>query len=633
LKDSLETGLRNPTSNIDPKRLGDFLYRTVINGEKVDPNHLNSSILNKQTSLNKNFARSVDAATKLTSNLDAILTTSEQMLKVFGVKNLPTPVKETMKAVKKVNQVLTVVQGAAMGYATGGPVGAVAGFASSGGLDLISGGGSGDAKLDEISRKLDMVLENQVKIMQMQVATMNMIKELAVMVDQYHQKEMAALAELKDYSLVELEMEKASLNKDIRACERIISYQLASIWKKFDYSTNSFHSLNNIEGIRERFTASITGIQDIRRIMTSLEANAYSTCQTGIAEAFGGNEASENPLLAIFTTKENENLYNFQETTYLPLVRSLEYFANTNNFDIVPLHVPTAKFDTLNLKHAYIEYARTNGNTNGNTRDNYELNHLVSVKSLERYLGNLLILNPILELDKDVWQKNYQEIISTYIENSNTENNQNSRSHFFLNNALKLVQSSIAQEALLAGEPLIVSLRDSYKDELFSMVECTDIKRADIPATEYPFFCSLRSNLLLLKNIVHYQLKSESVKENFMAQYETALQKKDVASISKLLAMNVPADRIVLSEDKENKTFVASIKIPNPNKEADGTNPHVFVKLPSVEELKAGQIMYSENMSRLIKMQSLILDAIEKVAPVKRNYEDKDLLKLILAGA
>jgi hypothetical protein len=123
------------------------------------------------------------------------------------------------------------------------------------------------------------------------------------------------------------------------------------------------------------------------------------------------------------------------------------------------------------------------------------------------------------------------------------------------------------------------------------------------------------------------------VKENFMAQYETALQKKDVASISKLLAMNVPADRIVLSEDKENKTFVASIKIPNPNKEADGTNPHVFVKLPSVEELKAGQIMYSENMSRLIKMQSLILDAIEKVAPVKRNYEDKDLLKLILAGA
>lgn len=122
-----------------------------------------------------------------------------------------------------------------------------------------------------------------------------------------------------------------------------------------------------------------------------------------------------------------------------------------------------AKYSSLRHKNIYVMYS----STNPSSHENYEFENLISVKNLERYLGHLLILGPLLEVDKNVWQMSYQEIINTYIANSNTDSNQNTRSHYFLNNALKMVQSSIAQEALLAGEPILLTLNDKYLEDIF----------------------------------------------------------------------------------------------------------------------------------------------------------------------
>lgn len=615
----------NGSSNVHSRRIIDFLHKKVISGKEVKPDGTNPSIFSKQVSFIENFNKSINAAANLTANLGAIVETSMKMSQLLGIK----PSKDLMKVLdkaQKVSAVISTVQAGIAGFASGGFIGAMGAISSGPLMSMMGGGGSRDsAKLDEISKKLDVVIKQQQMIMKMQVETMNMIKELALMVDMYHQREMAALAELRDYSLVELEMEKASLNKEIRSCERMINYQLASIWNSYNFGRESFNSINNIDLIRDRFTTSITGLNDIRRIMYSVEENGYSACQTGIAEAFGGNDAKENPLRAIFATEEYKNLYAFQRDTYMPLVNTLEHFADTDSFDNIPLHLPVSNFDSLKHKAPYIEYAKSTANSN----EVYDLENLISVKNLERYLGHLLILNPLLDIDKSVWQKSYQDIITSYIENSNTENNQNTRSHYFLNNALKLVQSSIAQEALLAGEPLLFDLHDRYFEDIFSASDCLAIKRTDIPSSDYPFFCAVRSNRLLMKNLVHFHLRT-GMNDNIFSQYEEAFKKGDAAAIARILDMSTAKDRIVVTKSGDENSI--SINVSNPVKDPENKNNFIAIKLPTPAELKDGKIIYSENMPRLLKMQDLILDAIEKVAPVKRGHKDNELLKLLMVG-
>lgn len=615
--------IRPGAADISSRRIVDFLHGSLLGGKKPSANGTNESILSKQRSFGENFDKSLKAAGNLTNNLSAIIQTTQAMSKLLGIKPSKDLANVLDKA-QKVSAVISTVQSAVAGFASGGFIGAIGAIGSGPLMSMMGGGRSADsAKLDEISRKLDMVLKNQQIIMKMQVETMNMIKELALMVDTYHQQEMIALAELRDYSLVNLEMQKATINKDIRSCESMIEYQLNSVWKSFDFSTGSIYNINNIAFINEKFTSSISGLQDIRRIMTSVEEDGFKKCQAGIAEAFGGNNSEENPIRAIFASDENKNLFKFQREVYSPLLTSLEYIADTSDFDSLPLHVPSATYDSLQFKRPYINNAGLAERSN----DNYDMTHLVSVKNLERYLSHLIVLHPLLDLDKPVWQKSYEEIVNTYIENSNTENNQNTRSHYFLNNALKMVQSAIAQEALLAGEPILEKLQDAYIDDIFSAQQCDAIKRQDVPEPEaISFFCALRNNKLLMKNVLQLHLSKKVNNVSFMDNYRAAIDAGNKAEIAKLLDMGMSAERIEVAKNRDGNGNDVFVIVMNASKEK------VSVKLPSLESLKEGQILYSENMSRLLKMQNLILNGLEKVAPVKRDHKDKDLLKLLLVS-
>jgi hypothetical protein len=611
------------SSDVHSRRIVDFLHGSIISGKKIKPDGTNESIFSKQVSFNDNFNKSVKAAASLTSNLSAILQTTQAMTSLLGIKPSKDLANVLDKA-QKVSAVISTVQSAVAGFASGGFIGAMGAIGSGPLMSMMGGGGKSQdsAKLDEISRKLDMVLKNQQIMMKMQVETMNMIKELALMVDEYHQQEMTAIAELRDYSLVTLEMQKATLNKDIRSCEKMIEYQLASVWKSFNFTSGSFYNINNLDFINEKFTTSISGLQDIRRIMTSVEEDGFKKCQAGVAEAFGGNNSEENPIRALFASDENQNLFKFQRETYSPLVTTLEYIADTSDFDSLPLHVPAATYDSLKYKRPYVANAGRAERSN----DVYDMNYLISVKNLERYLSHLILLHPLLDLDKSVWQKSYEEIVTTYIENSNTENNQNTRSQYFLNNALKMVQSAIAQESLLAGEPILEKLQDSYIDDVFSATQCDAVKRTDVPEPEsISFFCALRNNRLLMKNLLQLHL-NKKLNVEFMDKYRVAIETSNKEAIAKLLDMGLTPDRIEISKNRDGNGNDVSLSVLNVKKEK------VSVKLPSLEALKEGKILYSENMPRLLKMQNLIVDGLEKVAPVKRDHKDKDLLKLLLVG-
>ena len=60
------------------------------------------------------------------------------------------------------------------------------------------------------------------------VETMNMIKNMALLIDQYHQTQMAALSELRDIGLISNEFEKLQANSGIRSSEQLVGYRLSS---------------------------------------------------------------------------------------------------------------------------------------------------------------------------------------------------------------------------------------------------------------------------------------------------------------------------------------------------------------------------------------------------------------------
>ncbi len=587
-------------SNIHSRRISDFLYNNVIKGKKTSDGD-NSSIFSKPVKFSENLTNTVTAAGNISSNLANIIGTTNKMANLLGVRLSD----DTLKIMDKANKIATVAKAATIaiqGYAQGGVAGAVGALAASnfGGMGSAFGGGDNNAaQFALINLKLDRILDNQKKIMERQIETMKMIKDLAIMVDEYHQQEMAVLAQLRDLNLVKLELQKSLLNKDIRQCERIINYQLASIWKDQNYRMDLKSGIHNVEMIKTKFLSNIRNLSDVRRILNAGGMNSFAQCQDAFGDAFGNEMSSENPILGIFSSDENNELYKWQRDTYLPLVQSLVLFAKTTDLDPVPLHIPSANFEGLRLKNEIITNASDSGSYESN---NYSLDHLLSVKSLERYLTRLLILYPLFEIDKQVWELSLEEIINTYIDNTNLNHKLNIRGHYYLSNALKMVQTAIAQEAILSGEPLIMGFYQTSHKEILSENKCSGT------------ICAVKSNRLLMRNFLHYALlQQERQHAHFHLNYKQAYDTNDLATLAKLFNVEMKATRLTKSDD--------SIIL-------DGK-----YQLPTPEELNKGQIIYSENMPRLLKMQTLILEALEKISPYERETSSENILKIFSVGA
>jgi hypothetical protein len=609
-------------SKVESKKILDFLYNKVVKGKDAKKDETNPSVLSKQRQINANLEKTINAVEGMTNNLSAILDTTQKFAAIFKIK----PPKDLLKVMHKAQQVAQVV-GAAKdimaGWATGGPLGAVTAL-SSGSLSKMLGGGQDDnsAQFEMINRKLDVIIQNQQKMMEMQVETMNMIKNLALLLDQYHQKEMMELSELRDYILVGLELGKAQQNENLRYCERMINFQLRSVWSRYDFNEESTKTMSQIRLIGNKFNSNISSLDDIRRVITSVEENGFNRCQSGLGDAFGGSSNIENPLRAIFESSDDEDLLSFQREKYLPLLESLRYFAGTENLDSVPLHFPLTTYESLKIKTPYIASARGEVSANAEI---YDLDNLVSVKNLERYLSNLILLHPFIEIDKPVWMKTFSEIIETYLQNSNFNSNQNSRSHFFLNNALKLIQSAIAQEAILAGEPIIVDLYNNYLQEIFSSKKCEELTSVGPGLSKYPLACSVRSNKLLMKNLIGYTLSMQNDSHGvFLPKYESAFSNKDLKTLSLMLGRSVSEQQLKVIDD----SIYLNLQILDSKKM--GTT--VSLKLPTLEELKAGNLFFSENMSRLMLMQKIVIEELEKVTPIDRSFESEHLLELMMAS-
>jgi len=612
------------SGDVDSKRVVDFLYSRVIKGKETNVGGTNASILSQASRINASIQKSGDAAKKIGANLDNILKSAEAITTLLKV-GPNNDLHKVIKTASKIAGVVSSVGSVMVGYATGGPFGAAMALSSSPMMaGLMGGGGSQDsAMLAEISRKLDVVIANQKEMMKMQVETMNMIKNLALMIDQYHQTQMAALSELREIGIVSMELQKLRANSGIRSCEQMIGFRLSSELRDFIRSPKYDYNINNVKLINTQFSASITDLASIQSITKSVNQNNFKNCGDGIAQAFGEETFAENPLRAIFSSDENNLLVNFERNKYLPLLATLGYFYPVNSMDTLPLHFPSNDLKMLKAKSNFM-FGQID--THETSNEIYEIDHLISVKALERYLTSLLVLHPILELDKSDWTKTYEEIVHTYVASSK----ERTRSGYFLRNALKLTQSAIAQESILAGEPLLPSLI-SYTKEIFNTGKCTDPTTAEMPFSgDVNFVCAIRSNALLMKNFVMYTLDhQQDLSSTFMAKYEKAFLDGDLVSMAKFLSPRLTEASFQIVKNDSGTGIILEL---NARDDKLAEDKKVFVKLPSPDALKKGNILYSENMSRLLLMQDLIIENMEKVSPVDRLSGQENLVNLLLVA-
>ncbi len=601
------------SGNVDSNRVADFLYTRVVMGKESNVSGKNLSILSQGKNLNESIRRSAEAAARIGANLDNILKSAETLAKLLKV-GPNNDLHKVIRTASKVASVVSSVGSVMVGYATGGPFGAAVALSSRPMMAGLMGGGDNkdSAMLEEISRKLDVVISNQKEMMKMQVETMNMIKNMALLIDQYHQTQMAALSELRDIGLISNEFEKLQANSGIRSCEQLVGYRLSSEVR--DYLKNPKHdfNINNVKLISTQFISSIKDLVSIRNITNSLEQDDFKECGDGISKAFGQETFMENPVRAIFSSDEKNNLLSFERDKYQPLLSTLTHFYSKTSLDSLPLHFPSSDLKMLKAKTNFMIGLINSGDSHNEI---YDIDNLISVQALERYLTSLLILHPLLELDKADWANSYEDVVSTYI----LRTQDRTRSGYFLRNALKITQSAIAQESILAGEPLLNHLLP-LKSDMFSDRKCED-----------KFWCAIKSNTLLMKNFVMYILDHQNdLSPDFLAKYESAYLNADLVSLAKFLSPRLNEARLKVIKNNAGSDIVLLV---NGSEDTAAVNDIIVsVKLPSPDALKEGKILYSENMARLILMQDLIIEHLEKVSPVDRIHGQENLSNLLLVA-
>lgn len=620
LRDLVRLGSRSApgSSGVHSRRLLDYVNGEIRGGKRVNPEELNDEYRVKAREISKNLNQSFELLHQSAESLNNIVSVSLRMTELLGVR-LPQNVQKALATGQKVLSAISLGKSVLSAYSTGG---ASAALGLLGGSSMLGGDQTG-AQLSEINQKLDVVLQNQKLMLEAQMKTMEMIKDLAIMIDRYHEKEMAALAELRSLNLIQLEMLKENLHRDIRSCEAMISYRLSSIWRDYDFNADSYYSIGLIDLVKQKLSERVVGLEGIRRFLSDSSPDHFSDCARAFINSFGANfNKKENPLLAIFASGQDEDLLTFKNSIYDPLLTFLRTFIEPHKFSSIPLHMPVREVDYLENKRNLLVNPRA---LPGSVGHRFILDEMISVKNLERYVSNLLVLYPYLEVQKSFWSKDLSVIIDEFLEASDV-NLYRTRGAYYLQNALIITQSAIAQEALLAGEPLIVALYENLHHSLLSDSNCSGLTSYQSGSTGADLVCAIRANSLLMKNYLHYVISlNRTTNPHIGYDYEVAYKKKDIKALQSFMKTNLEIKEVTKNDDQVLVLEISGLR--------SAGSRLIQISLPRPTEIDSGELVYSENMQRLLLIQQKLLDELELNYPQRRDIDSKQLMTLILSPA
>ena len=606
---------KDPKNNLTVKEQLDALYKKIKGGSKSEV--ANGKYKNHLDKMDQGLVAMSSSFSKISENFDAIINSSVQLLNVLGVK-IGKDGQKIIKAAKTVSGIISVAANTLKGFATGGYVGA--GVALLGSMSSVFGGSSEAAaqaqimkQLEMMDLKLDEILKLQKETIQLQLETMKMIRDLALMVDEFHQEEMRALSLLRDEGLTNMELAKVELNRNIKQCELLIEYQMANATRQeplYLFSDNT----DLLDITHKNFYGSLVKYQSFESIVRGATFDGFSNCQSGINDAFGSVSHKENPILAIYNSKSDgeNNLLRYQREVYAPLFNEFNNSVIGESYTVqLPLHIPVKSMKGLDKKYSFLANPTSLSGRGDNV---YNFSNFVSPLALTRYASSLLILYPLLDFDRDTWMQGPNAIVNRFfadllsIPGAGSDDHNSylkSRSLYLLKNALRMTQSAIAQEALLSGEPMLNVLYNKRAELFKSENPCTDrsLGKGNLQ-------CAVYSNRLLLKNLLVYSLMKDGNLENYKNVLATAGD-KGIPALEQMLGNGSGYFNNKIKYDAKAGYYV-ELKL------ADPSSPSIVV-LPSAESLKDVPVFYSENMVKLVKLQLKLIDAIIEVSPQFMN--------------
>ncbi len=587
-------------TDINTKKILNHVYDQVVGDTK---NKLNPKASPHELTASVN--QMISSTARMAGNFSAILNTTLTLSDSLGVKLSPEIIKLADK-VQKVSAVVNIASSLITGFSKGGALGAMASLTGSSALSQNGFETQAMARFDGIDKKLDEVVKLQKQMIDLQLQTMTMIKNVAHMIDQYHQEEMDALNAIKNRNVVILELSKMSLHSGIRSCENLIAKYIHD--QKNLYKLSGRGSEPSIaEFSSQELFEKLKTFTNVKEFVRSTRDSIFSDCQGGISAAFEMENMEENPIFSIYSSTEKNDLKSFYEEKYLPLYGLVGPILKTGTGFSNALHAPVESIKSINNK---INLIKGNLENTHSIEGEYELKSYISFFALQRYATQLLALHPYLELDHDEWNESIDNVFKSY-RHATTKQNFSPRGVYFLENALLKTQSAIAQEALLAGEPIMNLVFSSLEKYFNTETPCDG---------NSPEACAIRSNPILVRNLILYSFSE--AKNSFgytTADYNKAFEGKDIKTLEKLIFDNRISNRIVLIGD--------SLKFILYSKNGD-----VFrIDLPNTIEIHDNKVTYSDDMRSLLSLQDKILDALVKVTPLNIDHNLEKVGMLILS--
>lgn len=569
----------------------------VMNGKINDEGPKDKQgLFTQEHPLSKNAENFLKSAATAADTLDKTIATVQVIADKLGVKLSPE-LQNAMNTAAQISQGIQLGSTVIQAYASSGLVGALGAFAGGpatmavGAAMAMQAQAQNEAYFKKILAELSVIKQMQQETMQLQKETMQMIRDLAVMVDEYHKEDLYRMNQIYHQVLANTELSSMILNKDLRSCHAVLSFMLSDRDTAFK-AEKLMVSVNNVDFLKQDIYSRINSLSSIESLLKGSAMSNPENCRMALSNAFSLDADPQSPMFARYYVQNGKSQAEVELTLYKDSLRWFTANAPKNaSVEDMALHLPVASLDGVWNKEYYVRTAKEQS-----TPVNADaLSNLISPEALEAYVTSLLTLHTLISVDDSHWTQPDQLKLDVWGDYRYPAT-ATKRSKIWLGNALRRVNLAIAQDALLAGEPMLGRLAGSWAQIVKSVSTCTNLN----PQQNMNDFCFVRQNPVMIRNLVTYMIRQHLKDRLDNHTLQDASEQEYQELLSRLLV--VAQERIF---DVGGEKYLA----------LDNTAAHIFkVKLPKLEEVKKGYITYSGNMKSLLKMQRMLSDELAQMS-------------------